>query len=112
MRVARPTSKTNLGSAGPHTQQLQHLEEPAQSLTTFTIVLPTPVKAFAEIAERQPKLLARHCTEAGLIEKAAYLWGKAGERSLARSALVEAAEHHPCACTDWDFARVHECEGR
>jgi predicted ATPase len=44
---------------------------------------------FAEIAERQPELLARHCTEAGLIEKAAGLWGKAGRRSLARSALVE-----------------------
>jgi predicted ATPase len=36
-------------------------------------------------------LLARHCAEAGLIEKAAGLWGKAGERSLSRSALVEAA---------------------
>ena len=47
---------------------------------------------FAEIAESQPELLARHCTEAGLIEKAAGLWGKAGLRSLARSALVEAAE--------------------
>jgi len=47
---------------------------------------------FAEIAERQPELLARHCTEAGLIEKAASLWGKAGQRSLARSALAEAAE--------------------
>jgi predicted ATPase len=35
-------------------------------------------------------LLARHCTEAGLIEKAALLWGKAGQRSLERSALVEA----------------------
>jgi predicted ATPase len=46
---------------------------------------------FAEIAERQPELLARHCTEAGLIEKAAGLWGKAGQRSLGRSALVEAA---------------------
>ena len=45
-----------------------------------------------EIAENQPELLARHCTEAGLIEKAAGLWGKAGQRSLARSALVEAAE--------------------
>jgi class 3 adenylate cyclase/predicted ATPase len=44
---------------------------------------------FAEIAESQPELLARHCTEAGLIEKAAGLWGKAGQRSLARSALVE-----------------------
>ena len=47
---------------------------------------------FAEIAESQPELLARHCTEAGLIEKAALLWGKAGQRSLERSALVEAAE--------------------
>ena len=47
---------------------------------------------FAEIAENQPELLARHCTEAGLIEKGAGLWGKAGQRSLARSALVEAAE--------------------
>jgi hypothetical protein len=36
--------------------------------------------------------LARHCTEAGLIEKAAGLWGKAGQRSLERSALVEAVE--------------------
>ena len=47
---------------------------------------------FAEIAENQPELLARHCTEAGLIEKAASLWGKAGQRSLAQSALVEATE--------------------
>jgi class 3 adenylate cyclase len=46
---------------------------------------------FADIAETQPELVARHCTEAGLIEKAAGVWGKAGQRSLARSALVEAA---------------------
>ena len=45
---------------------------------------------FAEITENQPELLARHCTEAGLIEKAALLWGKAGQRSLERSNLVEA----------------------
>ena len=45
----------------------------------------------SEIAESQPEILAHHCTEAGLIEKAAGLWGKAGQRSLARSALVEAA---------------------
>ena len=47
---------------------------------------------FSDIAENQPELLARHCTEAGLIEKAANLWGKAGRRSLERSALVEAIE--------------------
>jgi predicted ATPase len=45
---------------------------------------------FADVAENRPELLARHCTEAGLIEKAAGLWGKAGQRSLERSALVEA----------------------
>jgi predicted ATPase len=45
---------------------------------------------FAEIVERQPELLARHCTEVGLIEKATGFWGKAGQRSLERSALVEA----------------------
>jgi predicted ATPase len=48
---------------------------------------------FPEIAENQPELLARHYTEAGLIEKAADLWGKAGRRSRERSALVEAIEH-------------------
>ncbi len=44
------------------------------------------------IAESRPELLAHHCTEAGQTEKAASLWGKAGQRSLERSALVEAAE--------------------
>jgi class 3 adenylate cyclase/predicted ATPase len=46
---------------------------------------------FPEMAENQPELLAHHCTEAGLVEKAAGLWGKAGQQSQARSALVEAA---------------------
>ena len=45
---------------------------------------------FAEIAQNQPEVLARHCTEAGLIEKAAGLWGTAGQRSLERSAFLEA----------------------
>jgi hypothetical protein len=36
--------------------------------------------------------LARHCTEAGRIEKAAGHWSKAGQRSLERSALLEAIE--------------------
>jgi predicted ATPase len=44
------------------------------------------------VADNQPEVLARHCTEAGLIEKSVGLWGKAGQRSLERSALVEAAE--------------------
>src|SRR4029077_7759716 len=66
------------------------LREPRRGL--HARIAETPESQFAEIAERQPELLARHCTEAGLIEKAALLWGKAGQRSLQRSALVEAAE--------------------
>ena len=47
---------------------------------------------FADIAESRPELLARHYSEAGSIERAASLWGKAGQRSLEHSALVEASE--------------------
>ena len=41
-------------------------------------------------ADTEPELLARHFTQAGLIEAASEWWGKAGQRSLARSALLEA----------------------
>jgi class 3 adenylate cyclase/predicted ATPase len=44
---------------------------------------------FPEIVESQPELVARHYTEAGLIEKSAAFWAKAGRQSVARSALVE-----------------------
>ena len=64
------------------------LREPRRAL--HARIAETLESQFAEIAESQPELLARHCTEAGLIEKAAGLWGKAGQRSLERSALVEA----------------------
>ena len=47
---------------------------------------------FAEVAESKPEMLARHWAEAGDVEKAATLWGKAGRRSAERSALVEATE--------------------
>jgi len=47
---------------------------------------------FAGIADAQPQMLARHYAEAGAVGKAAALWAKAGRRSLARSALVEAAD--------------------
>ena len=72
------------------------LREPRRSL--HARIADTLEREFAEIAERQPELLARHCTEAGLIEKAAGLWGKAGQRSLERSAWVEAVEQLTRAC--------------
>jgi class 3 adenylate cyclase len=65
------------------------LREPRRAL--HARIAETLESQFTEIAENRPELLARHCTEAGLIEKAAGLWGKAGQRSLERSALVEAA---------------------
>ncbi len=65
------------------------LREPRRAL--HARIAETFESRFAETAESQPEILAHHCTEAGLIEKAARLWGKAGQRSLARSALVEAA---------------------
>jgi predicted ATPase len=64
------------------------LREPRRAL--HARIAETLESQFPEIAETQPELLARHCTEAGLIEKAAGLWGKAGQRSLSRSALFEA----------------------
>lgn len=44
----------------------------------------------ATVAEAQPEILARHCANAGLIEKAVSYWQEAGERSVARSAMAEA----------------------
>jgi class 3 adenylate cyclase/predicted ATPase len=66
------------------------LREPRRAL--HARIAETIERQFADIAENQPELLARHCAEAGLIEKAASLWGQAGQRSQARSALVEAVE--------------------
>jgi predicted ATPase/class 3 adenylate cyclase len=64
------------------------LREPRRAL--HARIAETLESQFAEITESQPELLARHWTEAGQTEKAASLWGKAGQRSLDRSALVEA----------------------
>jgi class 3 adenylate cyclase/tetratricopeptide (TPR) repeat protein len=66
------------------------LREPRRAL--HARIAETLENQFAETVENKPELLAHHCTEAGLIEKAAGLWGKAGQRSVARSALVEAVE--------------------
>ena len=66
------------------------LREPRRAL--HARIAETLESQFAELAESQPELLARHYTKADLIEKSARLWGKAGQRSQERSALVEAAE--------------------
>ena len=53
------------------------LREPRRAL--HARIAETLESQFAEIAESRPELLARHCTEAALIEKAAGLWGKAAQ---------------------------------
>ena len=45
---------------------------------------------FPDIVAAQPALLAQHCGEARLIEKAVTYWLKAGQQSLAHSAMIEA----------------------
>ena len=48
---------------------------------------------FPQTAETKPELLAHHFSEAGLAEKGAAYWLKAGLRSRERSAEVEAISH-------------------
>jgi class 3 adenylate cyclase/predicted ATPase len=47
---------------------------------------------FAATAAAEPELLAHHFTQAGMTEAAIEWWGTAGQRSLARSALLEGTE--------------------
>ena len=46
---------------------------------------------FPELLDSQPEIFAQHYTEAGLVEKSVAFWAKAGDRSIARSAMGEAA---------------------
>jgi predicted ATPase len=45
---------------------------------------------FPEIVTAEPAIMAQHCADAGLREKAIEYWLKAGRLSIARSAMVEA----------------------
>jgi class 3 adenylate cyclase/tetratricopeptide (TPR) repeat protein len=45
---------------------------------------------FPEIAETQPEQLARHCAEAGFVEKAVGYCLKAGQQAIARGTMIEA----------------------
>src|SRR4029077_9875626 len=66
------------------------LPEPRRAL--HARIAETLESQFAAIAKNEPEVLARHFTEAGLIANAAHQWGKAGQRSIDRSALIEAIE--------------------
>jgi tetratricopeptide (TPR) repeat protein len=49
---------------------------------------------FPEVVTAHPALLAHHCAEAGLTEKAVAFRLKAGQQALARSAMLEAEESY------------------
>jgi hypothetical protein len=68
------------GSLLRNTRQQLHARI-AQALETYS----------PELMDIQPELFAQHYQEAGLVEKSAAYWGKAGHRSTSRSALAEAA---------------------
>jgi predicted ATPase len=59
-----------------------------------------------DLMEAQPELLAQHYGEAGLAEKSAVFWGKAGQRSVARSATAEEARQYQRAWTSWRCYRA------
>ena len=65
------------------------LREPRRAL--HARIAETLESQFAETAEAQPEILAHHYTEAGEIQKSVVYWSKAGQRAMARSAMVEAA---------------------
>src|SRR6476469_5892352 len=48
---------------------------------------------FADIVASQPEIVARHFTEAGLVDPAIDYWLKAGSLALSRSANAEAVKH-------------------
>jgi class 3 adenylate cyclase/predicted ATPase len=48
---------------------------------------------FAEVVATEPELLARHLTEAGLLQNAVLWWQRAGELATERSANFEAIAH-------------------
>jgi class 3 adenylate cyclase/predicted ATPase len=66
------------------------LREPRHTL--HASIAETLENQFTEIAQSQPELLAHHFTQAGMTEAAIEWWRTAGQRSLARSALLEGAE--------------------
>lgn len=46
-----------------------------------------------EVVQTQPEMLARHCTEAGLVDHAVVHWRNAGDQAMRRAANREAIAH-------------------
>ncbi len=75
------------------TQQVAYQSLLTSTRQRYHAQLAQELAAHPETVETQPELLAHHCTEAGLTAAAVEYWQRAGERSKARSAYVEAVAH-------------------
>jgi class 3 adenylate cyclase/tetratricopeptide (TPR) repeat protein len=75
------------------TQQVAYQSLLTSTRQRYHQQLAQALEARPETVETQPELLAHHYTEAGLAEQAVGHWQRAGDRSKARSAYVEAATH-------------------
>ena len=75
------------------TQQVAYQSLLTSTRQRYHAQLAQALEARPETVETQPELLAHHATEAGLAEQAVGYWQRAGERSNARSAYVEAVAH-------------------
>jgi predicted ATPase len=75
------------------TQQVAYQSLLTRTRQRYHQQLAQVLAAQPETAETQPELLAHHYTEAGLAAPAVGYWQRAGERSSARSAYVEAVGH-------------------
>jgi predicted ATPase len=67
------------------------LREPRRAL--HARIAETLETEFADVTANQPELVARHCSEAGLTEKAATYWLRGGKSAAARYANIEAIAH-------------------
>ena len=50
-------------------------------------------REFPGLVEAEPEVLAHHCTQAGLAERAVEYWSRAGDLAIRRSANEEAVGH-------------------
>src|SRR5262249_10212578 len=69
-----------------HGTLLRHARQQLHAQVTEALEAQSP-----ELMDSQPELFAQHYAMAGLVEKSAIFWSKAGEKSASRLAMIEAA---------------------
>jgi class 3 adenylate cyclase/predicted ATPase len=89
-RAVSPSAAVPAALHAPLMARLDRLGPAAKEVAQIAAVLEAD---FAEAIAAEPELLARHLTEAGLLEKAVTCWLRAGERASEPSAYLEAIAH-------------------